>query len=59
MDRGGWWSAVDGVAKSQTLLSTHTHIHHISMKERVKALKKHYLADMVNFLAVSKHCGML
>ena len=28
MDGGGWWSAVDGVAKSQTLLSTHTHTPH-------------------------------
>ena len=29
MDRGAWWAAVHGVAKSQTRLSTcmHTHTH--------------------------------
>ena len=27
MDRGAWWATVHGVAKSQTLLSTHTHTH--------------------------------
>ena len=26
MDRGAWWAAVPGVAKSQTQLSTHAHI---------------------------------
>ena len=25
MDRGAWWAAVHGVAKSQTQLSMHTH----------------------------------
>ena len=25
-DRGAWWATVQGVAKSQTRLSTHTHI---------------------------------
>ena len=27
MDRGAWWAAVQGVIKSWTLLSTHTHTH--------------------------------
>ena len=27
MERGAWWATVHGVTKSQTLLSTHTHIH--------------------------------
>ena len=27
IDRGAWWATVHGVSKSQTLLSTHTHIH--------------------------------
>ena len=27
MDRGVWWATVHGVAKSQTGLNTHTHIH--------------------------------
>ena len=27
MDRGAWRATVHGVAKSQTLLSTHTHTH--------------------------------
>ena len=27
MDRGAWWAAVHGVAKSQTRLSTHKNIH--------------------------------
>ena len=26
MDRGTWWAAVHGVAKSQTRLSRHTHV---------------------------------
>ena len=25
MDRGAWWAAADGVTKSQTRLSAHTH----------------------------------
>ena len=28
MDRGTWWAAVHGVAKSQTQLSTHATQHH-------------------------------
>ena len=32
MDRGAWWAAVHGVAKSQTRLSTqHTHTHTFSV----------------------------
>ena len=29
MDRGAWWVIVQGIAKIQTQLNTHTHIEHL------------------------------
>ena len=47
MDRGAWWDIVDGVAKSQTRLSTHahTHVHTQFVKIRLDQISRSVVSD--------------
>ena len=42
MDRGAWWAAVHGVAKSRTRLSDFTFTFHLHALEKEMALKVSY-----------------
>ena len=44
MDRGAWWAAVDGVAKSQTGLSDFTFTFHFQALEKETATHSSVLA---------------
>ena len=44
MDRGGWWAAVHGVARSQTRLSDFTFTFHFHALEREVATHSNALA---------------
>ena len=44
MDRGAWWAAVYGVARSRTLLSTFTFTFHFHALQKEMATHSHVLA---------------
>ena len=61
MDRGAWWATVDGVTKSYTLLSMHTHFcqpfqgfFHNKVRDKLSIrLRAHEMQDPVTLSIVS------